>query len=176
MERWRLDPAFSAVNFVIPRMGSVSPKGRFRKVAGYFETDDGAWITASVEIHIQVDSLTTGDVVADREAVSDRFMDAARYPDIIFESREVESVEDEHIVVLGDLTIRNITAPVQVAVDFVGRARDLDGTDRMSWEISASVSRSAYGLEWHPAFENVTGFIIGDMINISGEVEFVRQI
>lgn len=157
-------------------MESIVPRGRFRKVAGYFETEDGAWVTAAVEIRIQVDSLTTGDDTADNEAASERFLNAAAYPDIVFESKEVESIEDEHIVVLGDLTIRDITKPVRVNVDFVGRARDLDGTDRMSWEISASVSRTAYGLEWHPAFENVAGFIIGDVINISGEVEFTRQV
>ncbi|MHB9003752.1 MAG: YceI family protein [Coriobacteriia bacterium] len=175
MERWRLDPAFSAVSFTIPRMGSVSPKGRFRKIAGYFETEDGAWLTASVEIRIEVASLSTGDATAEAEAVSARFLNAAEYPDIIFESHAVESVEDDHIVVSGDLTMRGITRPIRIAVDFVGRARDLDGTDRMSWEMSASVSRSDYGLEWHPALENVAGFIIGDAINITGEVEFVRQ-
>lgn len=175
MERWRLDPAFSAVSFAIPQMGRISPKGRFRKIAGYFETEDGAWLTASVEIRIDVASLSTGDATADAEASSARFLNAAEYPDIIFESREVESIEDEHIVVSGDLTIRGVARPIRIEVDFVGRARDLDGTDRMSWEMSASVSRSAYGLEWHPTLENVAGFILGDAINITGEVEFVRQ-
>jgi polyisoprenoid-binding protein YceI len=176
VERWRLDPAFSAINFTIPQIGRISLKGHFGKVAGYFETDDGAWLTASVEIRVDVGSLVTGDAMIDAEATSPRFLDALGHPDIIFESREVESIQDDHIVLTGDLAIRGVTHPIRIGVDFVGRARDLAGNDRMSWELSTSVSRSAYGLEWYPALENVAGFIIGDAIDITGEVEFVRQI
>lgn len=175
MERWTVDPDFSAVSFSLPQMGPTTPRGRFARLRGSFTTQDGTWLSADVELHIDVTSLATGNKDADTEALSEGFFDAGRYPEITFRSTGVESVEDNRLIVLGDLAIRDSTHPIRVDVEFVGRARDLAGDDRMSWEINASVSRSEYGLTWRPALENVAGFIIGDRVKITGELEFVRE-
>lgn len=175
MEFWNIDPTFSSVTFSIPNLGEGSVRGRFSEWTGHLELDDNGAPSGSIEMSIQAASLTTGDPKLDAEAVSPRFLDAATYPTIGFTGHEVLESSEGFMRVRGDLSVRGVTAPIEVSARLEGRARDLSGRERMSYEVAASVSRSAFGLLWHPAFENVAGFVIGDMIQITADIEFVRD-
>lgn len=175
MESWNIDRQFSSVTFSIPHLGEGSVRGRFSEWTGHLELDDSGAPSGSIEMSIQAASLTTGDPTLDAEAVGPRFLDAKTYPTISFVSTKVLESSEGFMRVCGELSVRSVTAPIEVSARFEGRARDHTGRERMSYEVDARVSRSAFRLLWHPAFENVAGFVIGDMIQITADIEFVRD-
>lgn len=175
MDPWKIDPVFSSVTFSIPNLGDATVKGRFSEWDGRMELEEDGSPSPTIWMSIAAASLTTGDPALDAEATSPRFLDAGRHPRIEFRGSEVLDRTEDGAVLRGDLTVRGVTAPIEVTATLEGRARDLDGTERMSYEVSARVSRSAFGLLWHPALENVAGFVIGDIVQITADVEFVRD-
>jgi len=175
MESWSIDPQFSSVTFSIPNLGETVVRGRFSEWAGHLELDDTGAISGSIEMCIMAASLSTGVSALDEEALSPRFLDAGTHPYIGFSGTDVIESTDEFTRLRGDLSIRGITAPIEVTARPEGRARDLTGRERMSYEVSTGVPRSAFGLLWHPALENVAGFLIGDVVQVTADIEFVRD-
>jgi len=175
METWSIDPQFSSVTFSIPNLGDTTVRGRFAEWAGHLELDDTGALAGPIEMCIMAASLSTGDPRLDDEALSPRFLDAGAHPYIGFNGTDVIERTDELTRIRGDLSIRGVTAPIEVTARLEGRARDLSGRERMSYEVSAPVARSAFGLLWHPALENVAGFVAGDIILVTADIEFVRD-
>ncbi len=174
MEFWSIDRPFSSVAFSIPNLGAATVRGRFTEWTGHMELDDSGSPSGSIEMSIEATSLSTGDPRLDAEAMSTRFLDAKNHPVIRFTGNEVVSSADGVTVLRGDLSMSGCTAHIEVTARFEGRARDHSGVERMSYEVSARISRSAFGLQWHPALENVAGLVIGDIVQITADIEFVR--
>lgn len=175
MESWSIDPEFSSVTFSIPNIGQSVVKGRFSEWTGHMELDEGGALSGSIEMSIFTASLRTGDAKLDAEATSSRFLDAATFPAITFAGDEVLSHDGDDARVRGMLRVKDVSAPIVVSARQEGRARDLTGHERMSYEVTTRISRSEFGLLWHPALENVAGFVIGDTIQITADIEFVRD-
>jgi hypothetical protein len=60
-------------------------------------------------------------VEIDRDMKSDKVLDAERYPEIRFASRNVDSSDATHFVVRGDLTLHGVTKPVELPVVLSGQ-------------------------------------------------------
>lgn len=175
MESWSIDPRFSSVTFSIPNLGEATVRGRFDDWTGRMRLDESGAPSGSIEMCIHSASLSTGDATLDAEAKSPRFLDAEKHPTIEFKGDKVLHSADGVTVLEGDLSVRGTTGPLQVTAVLEGRAKDHAGVERMSYEVSARISRSAFGLLWHPALENVAGFVIGDIVQITADIEFVRD-
>lgn len=175
MESWSIDPRFSTVTFSIPNLGEATVRGRFEDWTGQMRLDESGTPSGSIEMCIRSASLSTGDPALDTEAKSPRFLDAQNYPTIEFTGDEVVHSADGVTILKGELSVRGTTGPLEVTAALEGRAKDHTGVERMSYEVSARISRSAFGLLWHPALENVAGFVIGDIVQVTADIEFVRD-
>ena len=171
---WVVDPTYSSMNFCIPHLAIAKVRGRFTQWTGALLMSEDGYTDASVELHIEAASLDSNETHRDAEARSSSFLDVEQYPEIFFKSTGVEAANDDGLTVTGDLTLHGTTKSVKVNSKYVGRARDHNGCERIGWEASLKVSRSEFDLLWHPALENAAGFIIGDEIEISCDVEFVQ--
>ena len=85
---WRIDPSRSRIEFSVRHMMFTTVRGRFTEFAGVVLYDVQEPVLSSVEARIAVASLTTGDRERDAAVLSPDFLDAARYPEIAFVSRE----------------------------------------------------------------------------------------
>ena len=68
----------------------------------------------------------------------------------------------------GDLTIRGITKPVELEVEFTGVAVDPFGATRAGCTAEAEISRKEFGLTWNAALET-GGFLVSDKVKIDIE-------
>jgi polyisoprenoid-binding protein YceI len=141
---WTIDPVWSALGFEVKKIGIAAIKGR---ALGFEGTVVGG-AEASIEGSIEVSSLTSFDETRDGHLQSPDFFDAERYPTIRFRSTSVEERGGE-LVVHGELTIKDETRPVELRGSFAGRGVDPAGNDRIVIELSGTIDRTDFGLNWN---------------------------
>jgi polyisoprenoid-binding protein YceI len=151
-------------------------KGAFGDVRGTVWLDESDVRTVLVDITIQVASIDTRQEERDAHLRSADFFDAARFPTITFRSRVVEgSHQDSEFRLVGDLTIRDVTREVVLAVSSEGRLTDPWGAERAGFSAKGKIDRTDFGLTWNQALE-AGGVVVGNEVKISIEVELLRQV
>ena len=94
---------------------------------------------------------------------------------MVFRSSRIERTSDTDAKVYGDLTIRGVTRPVVLDVEFNDwTPRDLWGKQRLSFSGSTTINRSDWDLTWNKAIET-GGVLVGDRIDVGLEVSLVRE-
>ncbi len=141
---WAIDPVWSSLEFEVKKLGLMNIKGR---VPGFSGTVEGG-ASPSISGTVDPSTITTFDETRDGHLQSPDFFDTERYPELRFESTAVEARGDE-LVVEGELTIKNITKPVELTGRYVGAAADPWGNDRIGIELAGTVDRTEFGLEWN---------------------------
>src|SRR6186997_859016 len=124
---WSIDPSWSALEFEVRKLRLGTP---------------------SVVGAVDATSITTFEADRDAHLQSPDFFDTQRYPELRFVSTSVETSDDE-IVVHGDLTIKDVTRPVELRGTLSGPENDPWGNERIGLELSTTIDRTAFGLEWN---------------------------
>jgi polyisoprenoid-binding protein YceI len=77
-------------------------------------------------------------------------------------------------VLTGELTVKEITRPVDLQVEFGGARRDPYGQDIFGFSATAEIDRESYGLVWNVALES-GGVLVGKKVRIELAGEAIRQ-
>lgn len=91
-----------------------------------------------------------------------------------FKSKDVKKVDKDTFEVMGDLTIRDVTKPVTLTVDYLGSAKDPWGNEKAGFTATTKINRKDFGLTWNKALET-GGFVVGDEVNISLDIQGVKK-
>ncbi len=102
------------------------------------------------------------------------FLNAAVYPQLHFKSKRVERVGTNRARLIGDLTIRDITRPVTLEVEYTGQAKSPWGTISAGFSAHTRINRKDWQLTWNQMLET-GGVLVGDEIDVNIELELVRQ-
>jgi polyisoprenoid-binding protein YceI len=171
---WVIDPAHTEVNFTVRHMMISNVRGQFQKLSGTIEFDEANPAATTVDVQIEAASVNTREEKRDSHLKSPDFFDAAQYPYLIFKSRRVEVTDASHARLTGDLTIRDVTKEVALEVEYNGSAKSPWGTLSVGFSAMTSLNRKDWGLTWNVALET-GGILVGDQVNISIELEIVKQ-
>ena len=172
---WAIDPVHTSVEFAVKHMMVSTVKGRFRGVEGTLRIDEAKPEASEVSVTIDVASVDTGVEMRDADLRSDNFFSADRFPTITFRSTRIERAENAPTWrVTGDLTIRDVTRPVTLEVEFDGRGVDAYGKDRAGFTAETKISRKEFGVKWNQVIE-AGGVAVGDTVKITLNVAAVRQ-
>jgi polyisoprenoid-binding protein YceI len=173
-QHWDFDPVHSSVNFWVRHLMVSKVHGRFHDWKGTLELDDADPTKSRIEVEIDAKSIDTRDEKRDTHLRSPDFLDVDNHPSLRFKSTSIEAKGDDRLLVRGDLTIRGISRPVTLDVEVGGRAKDPWGGERTGFSATAAIDRKEYGLQWNMALET-GGVLVGDKVNITIEVEAVKQ-
>jgi polyisoprenoid-binding protein YceI len=171
---WRIDPTHSLVEFAVKHMRFATVKGRFAGVGGRIVTDDDDPTRGTVEVDIDAATVDTRDERRDAHLRSGEFFGVDEHPRLTFRSSRVEPGADGSFRVVGDLTIRGVTREVVLDATFNGRGTNPWGQEVAGYSAQTEINRKDYGLEWNAALEG-GGFLVGDTVKISLEVEAAKQ-
>lgn len=173
---WTLDPTHSLVEFSAKHMMITTVKGRFADVSGTIVADETNPDRSSVEVEIDVASITTNVDQRDGHLRSADFLDVENHPTITFRSKRVEGAIAEagdEFRVIGDLTIRGTTHEVVLDATFAGQGKDPWGGERASFSAETKIDRRDFGLTWNQALE-AGGILVSNQIKLSLEVQAVK--
>lgn len=168
-----IDPIHSHVRFQAKHLGLSVISGEFTTFDGSFRVDPSDLSTLQAEATIKADSLFSGDGERDGRLRSEDFLDVARYPEIRFTSTGVSNVGGHSLTLTGELTIRGVTRPVDLAVQYLGEAGDPWGGKRAAFEARATIDRTDYGLTWNQVLDT-GGLLVGETIELVLTVQGVR--
>ena len=170
---WALEPTHSELQFKVRHMMISNVTGSFGKFNGTVTTEGDDLTTAKVNFNIDVDSISTNNEQRDGHLKSADFFDAANHPQLVFESTEMKKESDENYKLHGNLTMRGVTKPVVLDVEYGGTINDPWGYTRAGFTIEGKVNRKDFGLAWS-ALTETGGLVVGDDVKIHGNVEFVK--
>ncbi|GLY84158.1 YceI family protein [Actinoallomurus iriomotensis] len=164
---YNIDPAHSEVTFVIRHLMS-KVRGSFTEFSGSFEIAENA-LESSTSVEIQIKSIDTRNADRDNHIRSAEILDLDNHPAIRFVSTGVRENGDKYFLD-GDLTIRDVTRPVTLDLEFNGTGQDPWGGTRAGFSASTSISRKEYGIEFNIPLGGDKA-LLGDNVDIQLEVQ-----
>lgn len=167
-----VDPSHSEVGFTARHAMVTKVRGRFSDVEGTIVIGSDA-ATSSATASIKTASVDTASADRDAHLRSADFFDVETYPEITFRSSAVRR-EGEDYVVDGELTIKGVTRPVTLAVEFGGVATDPFGNVRAGFSAQTTVNRKDFGLTWNAALET-GGVLVSDKVTLTLDVSAIKQ-
>ena len=169
---WKIDPAHNNVGFVARHLMVSKVHGRFTDVDGEIhigETPEDS----SAEIRIDASSIDSGNPDRDAHLRSADFLDVENHPYLTFKSTKVEVAGDTSLKLHGDLTIRGVTKPVVLDVDYDGVTDVPQMGTRAGFSATTEIDREQWGLTWNMALET-GGVLVGKKVKIEIDVELVQ--
>jgi polyisoprenoid-binding protein YceI len=171
---WQIDASHSAVHFSVRHMMISKARGTFEQFEGTIEADEENPTGATVDVKIDAASINTKDANRDNHLRSPDFLNAETFPHITFKSTRLEQIDAEHAKLYGELTIRDVTKPVVLDVEYQGQAKSPWGTTSAGFSASTTINRKDFGLTWNVGLET-GGVLVGDEVTIDIELELVKQ-
>jgi polyisoprenoid-binding protein YceI len=168
---YAIDPSHTEVGFVARHAMVTKVRGRFAEVEGTLRFDDEAEASAA-EATIRTGSVTTGSPDRDGHLRSGDFFDVEQFPAITFRSSGVQPDGDDYVLT-GDLTIKDVTKPVRIPVEFGGAATDPFGNERAGFSAELEVDREEWGLTWNAALET-GGVLVSKKVKLTLDVSAIK--
>ena len=173
--KWTVDPAHSEIQFKVKHLMITTVTGYFTRYSLEVETEGEDFTKASrIVFTADIDSISTNNAQRDTHLKSADFFDAATHAQLTFTGRTFEKSGDDYRL-HGDLTIRNITRPVTVNVDYGGTVVDPYGQTKAGFTIDGKISRKAFGLTWDAVTE-AGSVVVSDEIRLHAEVQLVKGV
>lgn len=172
--KWNLDPAHSEIGFKVKHMMITNVSGSFDKFNVEAITNGNDFSTAEINFSADVSTINTANTDRDNHLKSADFFDAANHPQLVFRSTRLEKKTDEEYELLGDLTIKGITKPVKLNVEFGGIGKDPWGNEKAGFSLTGKIKRSDWSLNWNAALET-GGVLVSEEVRLEAEVQLIRQ-
>ncbi|MCJ8167436.1 YceI family protein [Pontibacter sp. E15-1] len=173
--KWVVDPTHSEVQFKVKHLMITTVTGYFNTFHVTAETDDENFSGAhDIVFTTDVNSISTNNEQRDTHLKSPDFFDAEQHSEIRFVGTKYENVGGEDFKLHGDLTIRDITKPVTLNVEFGGIVVDPYGQTKAGFTVSGKISRKDFGLTWNAVTE-AGSVVVSDEIKLHAEIQLVKQ-
>jgi len=173
--QWGIDPEHSEITFKVRHLMITNVTGSFHKYDVQVETEEEDFMTAKVVFTADVDSISTKNEQRDTHLRSPDFFDVNKYRNVKFTATKYENVDNDGSYNLyGDLTIRDVTKPIKLAVEFGGVIKDPWGNTKAGFTINGKINRKDFGLNWNNVTE-AGGMVVSDEVKIICEIELIKK-
>lgn len=173
--KWGFDPVHSEIQFKVRHLMITTVTGHFRKYNIEVETEkEDDFTTASkILFTADIESIDTSNAQRDTHLKSADFFNGSEHPQLKFEGERFQENGD-HVKLTGNLTIRGITKPITLDVEFGGIVVNPYGNTKAGFTIDGKISRKEFGLTWNAVTE-AGQVVVSDEIKIHCEVQLVKQ-
>ena len=162
-DTYKIDAVHSNVGFRVRHLMS-KVTGRFGKVDGTLLINSQDLTKSSVDVTIEVASVTTSDDKRDGHLKSPDFFDAAKFPTITFRSTSIKEVAKGKLEVTGTFTMKGVTKTLVLPITSLGTAADPWKNIVAGFEGELKLNRQDYGVSYGPG-------LVGDEVEIDLNVE-----
>lgn len=170
---WTVDPAHTKVAFAVKHMGITTVRGEFGEFEGSLEiTDD----LSSARAHgvIKTASVDTNQPQRDEHLRSADFFNAELYPELRFESKKIEPVDEDTFRITGELSINGVTREIELDAEIQGTDVGPQGEERVGLEVTGQLSRDDYGMKFNQALGS-GNMVVSDKVKLNLDVAAIRQ-
>ncbi|MCX6270417.1 MAG: YceI family protein [Bacteroidetes bacterium] len=172
---WGIDPNHSEIAFKVKHLMITNVKGVFKEFEASIIITGGEFMTSDISFSLNAASVDTGTADRDTHLKSPDFFDVENHRKITFIGKEAKKVDDEgNYILTGDLTIKGITRPVKLDVEFGGVMKDPWGNEKAGYSITGKINRKDWDLNWNAALE-AGGLLVSDEVKINCDIQLVKQ-
>ena len=169
---YAIDASHTHAGFVVRHLMVSKVRGAFSGVSGTVTVADDVTGSA-VEVEIDPATIDTRDAGRDEHLRSADFFGTDEHPTITFVSSGLSRAGSDWALD-GDLTIKGVTHPVRLDLEFLGAVTDPWGGSRLGFTAAGELDREDWGLNWNQALE-AGGVVVGKKVTLEIEAELVRQ-
>lgn len=169
MATWNLDAAHSEAGFKVKHLMINNVKGQFKSFQVEVNSSSDDFKSSSIAFTADVSSIDTANEQRDQHLQSADFFDAEKFPQIKFQSTAYNGS-----VLEGNLTIKDVTKPVKLEVEFGGIAKDPWGNTKAGFTVSGKINRKDWGLNWNAALET-GGVLVSEEVTVMAEIQLIKQ-
>lgn len=170
--KWTLDPAHSEVTFKVKHMMITNVTGLLKDYSVEAETASEDFTKGKVKFNAKLNSIDTGNEQRDTHLRSADFFDVEKHSDLTFTSTSFEKNGDDYKL-KGDLTIKGVTKPITLDVEFGGINKDPWGNTKAGFSVTGKLNRKDFGLNWNAALET-GGVLVSDEVKIAAEIQLIK--
>jgi polyisoprenoid-binding protein YceI len=171
---WAIDPSHSEISFKIKHLVVTTLTGKFETFEGILETANEDFSDATISFTADVASINTGNADRDGHLKSDDFFNAEAFPKVTFTSTSFTKTGDGEYKLTGNITLRDVTKPIELTVEYGGTATDPWGNVKAGFEINGKIKRKEFGLKWD-ALTEAGGAVVSDEVKLHLNVQLVKQ-
>ena len=165
-DTYTLDPMHTFPSFEADHFGGLSIwRGKFTKTTGTVTLDRAAK-TGTVDVSVDPASVQTGNPKLDEHLRAAEFFDVEKYPSVTYKGTQIRFDGDKPVEVVGTLTIRGITKPVNLKIDsFKCMQHPVLKREVCGVEASTEFNRADYGMDFGAKY----GFSMQTRLHIQSE-------
>jgi len=172
--KWKLDPAHSEVTFKIKHMMITNVTGHFTEFDVKATSEDDDFTKGTATFTAKATSVNTNADQRDTHLRSAEFFDVEKFPEIKFESKKMTKSSGDNYKLEGNLTMKDVTKPITVDVEFGGIAKDPWGQTKAGFTVTGKLNRKDFGLTWNAALET-GGVMVSDEVRINCEIQMIKE-
>ena len=171
-DKFDFDPMHTQFGFGVKHLVISTVKGKFNEFTGTILYDSSDIRKSSVSLTLKTASINTGVEMRDNDLRSPNFFDAAKYPEITFQSSRIEK-KDDGFVAVGALNMHGVSKEVAIPFTVSDKIKDPRGKERFGVEGTLTLDRRDWGLTWDKRIES-GGLVVGNEVRIELSVEAVK--
>ncbi|MFJ9037338.1 YceI family protein [Streptomyces sp. NPDC102406] len=170
---WTIDRPHSRVGFSVRHAMVTTVRGAFADYDSTLYFDGARPERSRAEIVIRVASVDTGVEQRDAHLVGKDFFDARRHPEMVFRSTATVHEGGETFRMTGDLTIKGVTRPVELHLDYLGSVLDPFGFERAGFDGTTTIDRTDWGLVYNQRLE-AGGTMVSEKVRLQFDISAIR--
>ena len=145
-----------------------------RNLRGQFAEWQATLENGHLEGSADVSSVRVEDENLVGHLQSPDFFDAEQFPKLRFVSDSIERHGDEVRVIVGDLTVKGSTEPVELSGRMSGPITDGFGNERIGLDLETVINRHAFGVSWNADLPG-GGRMLEDDVTITANLTLIRK-
>ena len=170
--QWQIESGFTFVGFEIQRL-FTKVYGRFERVSGTISIAENP-LQSTIEVIVETASVRTGHALTEAAIRSSQFLAVDDYPEARFASTGLVGSDSDRWRLVGELTLRNVTKPLEVLCRYKGAVLNPFGQHKtLSVEAETSFDRREFGLgDFQDHVPGSAGLmILGNGVHLTLEIE-----
>ena len=165
---WEIDPVHSDVGFTARHLMVSKVRGSFTKIEGQIITAENP-LESSATATIDMTSFNTNNDQRDSDVKGENFLDVANHPTMTYQTTGIRQ-DGDVIIADGELTIKGVTHPVELAVEVNGFGPDPYGGTRVGLSAIGEINRTDWGITANMPLPT-GGVVVSEKIQLVIEVE-----
>lgn len=174
LTKWTIDTAHSEINFKVKHLVISTVTGKFKDFNATLETDNEDFEDADIYFEADINSIDTNNADRDNHLKSNDFFHADEHPKLTFESTSFKHLGEDQYKLLGNLTIRGNTKPVELDAVYGGTVKDPYGNTKAGFEVTGTINRKEFGLKWNGVTE-AGNLVVSEEVKLDLNIQFTEE-
>lgn len=170
---WTVDPAHTKIGFAVKHMGVTTVRGEFREFDGTLEVGENLESTRAYGV-VKAGSVDTNQPQRDEHLRSEDFFGAEANPELRFESKRIEPIDDDTFRIVGDLAMNGVSNEIELTAELGGVETGSQGEERIGLEVTGQLSRRDYRMKFNAALGSGNA-VVADKVKLALDVAAIKQ-